>query len=31
VPFTLVHFPTLPNPAFARRTGFGDFPDALAK
>jgi arylsulfatase len=31
VPFTLVHFPTLPNPAFAGRTGFGDFPDALAE
>jgi arylsulfatase len=31
VPFTLVHFPTLPNPAFAGRTGFGDFPDCLAE
>lgn len=31
VPFTLVHFPTLPNPQFAGRTGFGDFPDALAE
>lgn len=31
VPFTLVHFPTLPNPAFAGRTGNGDFPDALAE
>jgi arylsulfatase A-like enzyme len=31
VPFTQVHFPTLPNPAFAGRTGFGDFPDALAE
>src|SRR5262245_36118320 len=31
VPFTLVHFPTLPNPAFAGRTDFGDFPDALAE
>jgi arylsulfatase A-like enzyme len=31
VPFTLVHFPTLPNPAFAGKTGFGDFPDALAE
>src|SRR5258708_23061655 len=29
VPFTLVHFPTLPNPKFAGKTGFGDFPDAL--
>jgi arylsulfatase A-like enzyme len=26
-----VHFPTLPNPAFAGKTGFGDFPDALAE
>jgi arylsulfatase len=31
VPFTLVHFPTLPNPTFAGKTGFGDFPDALAE
>ncbi len=31
VPFTLVHFPTLPNPAFAGKTGFGDFPDSLAE
>jgi arylsulfatase len=31
VPYTLVHFPTLPNPAFAGRTGHGDFPDALAE
>ena len=31
VPFTLVHFPTLPNPAFAGKTGHGDFPDALAE
>ncbi|HEX5872758.1 MAG TPA: arylsulfatase [Longimicrobium sp.] len=31
VPFTLVHFPTLPNPAFAGSTGFGDFPDCLAE
>jgi arylsulfatase len=31
VPYTLVHFPTLPNPAFAGRTGYGDFPDALAE
>jgi arylsulfatase len=31
VPFTLVHFPTLPNPRFAGTTGFGDFPDALAE
>lgn len=31
VPFTLVHFPTLPNPAFAGKTGNGDFPDCLAE
>jgi arylsulfatase len=31
VPFTQVHFPTLPNPAFADKTGFGYFPDALAE
>src|SRR5690349_18867304 len=31
VPFTLVHFPTLPNPKYAGKTGFGDFPDALAE
>jgi arylsulfatase A-like enzyme len=31
VPFTLVHFPTLPNPAFAGKTGFGDVPDSLAE
>ena len=31
VPYTLVHFPTVPNPAFAGKTGFGDFPDALAE
>jgi arylsulfatase A-like enzyme len=31
VPFTLVHFPTLPNAQFAGKTGFGDFPDALAE
>jgi hypothetical protein len=31
MPFTLVHFPTLPNPQFAGKTGFGDFPDALAE
>src|SRR3954463_8134839 len=31
VPFTLVHFPTLPNPKFAGKTGFGDFPDTLAE
>ncbi|WP_446975079.1 sulfatase-like hydrolase/transferase [Rhizobium leguminosarum] len=31
VPFTLVHFPTLPSPKFAGTTGFGDFPDSLAE
>jgi arylsulfatase A-like enzyme len=31
VPFTLVHFPSLPNPKFAGETGFGDFPDVLAE
>jgi arylsulfatase A-like enzyme len=31
VPFTQVHLPTLPNPQFAGKTGFGDFPDALAE
>ena len=31
VPFTQVHFPTLPHPKFAGKTGFGDFPDALAE
>jgi arylsulfatase A-like enzyme len=31
VPYTQVHFPTLPHPNFAGRTGFGDFPDCLAE
>ncbi|PWT72447.1 MAG: arylsulfatase [Bacteroidetes bacterium] len=31
VPYTLVHFPTIPNPQFANKTGYGDFPDALAE
>jgi arylsulfatase len=31
IPFTLVHFPTLPNPKYTGKTGFGDFPDALAE
>jgi arylsulfatase len=31
VPYTLVHFPTLPNPKFAGKTGHGDFPDALVE
>ena len=26
-----MHFPTLPNPEFAGRTGYGDFADALAE
>src|SRR4051794_1912261 len=31
VPFTLVHFPSLPHPQFAGTTGYGDFPDCLAE
>jgi arylsulfatase len=31
VPYTLVHFPSLPNPKFESRTGYGDFPDCLAE
>ena len=31
VPFTLVHFPCLPNKKFEGTTGYGDFPDALAE
>jgi arylsulfatase A-like enzyme len=31
VPYTLVHFPSLPNPKFAGETGYGDFPDCLAE
>jgi arylsulfatase len=31
VPFTLVHFPTLPSQKFAGKTGFGDFADSLAE
>jgi arylsulfatase len=31
VPFTLVHYPTLPNPQFAGKTGHGDFADSLAE
>jgi arylsulfatase len=31
MPFTLVHFPTLPHPDFAGRTGFGDFADSLSE
>ena len=31
VPFTLVHYPVLPHPDFAGRTGYGDFADSLAE
>src|SRR5262249_45118297 len=31
VPFTLVHFPALPNPKFAGKTGHGDFADSLVE
>jgi arylsulfatase len=31
VPYTLVHFPSLPNPTFEGKTGYGDFPDCLAE
>jgi arylsulfatase len=31
VPFTLVHYPTLPHPDFAGRTGNGEFADSLAE
>lgn len=31
VPYTLVHFPSLPNPKFAGKTGYGDFSDCLAE
>ncbi len=31
VPFTLVHYPTLPHPDFAGKTANGDFADALAE
>jgi arylsulfatase len=31
VPFTQVHFPTLPHPDFAGKTGYGDFADSLAE
>ena len=31
VPFTQVHFPVLANPKFVGKTGFGEFPDALAE
>ena len=29
IPLTQVHFPTLPNPEFAGRTGYGDFADSV--
>jgi arylsulfatase A-like enzyme len=31
IPYTLVHFPTLPNQKFAGSTGHGDFADSLAE
>lgn len=31
VPLTQVHFPTLPHPAFAGRTGNGDFADSVVE
>lgn len=31
LPYTLVHMPTLPNPAFAGKTGNGDWADCLAE
>lgn len=31
VPFTLVHYPALPHPDFAGKTGYGDFADSLAE
>src|SRR5262249_19186625 len=31
VSFSLVHFPTLPNPEFAGKTGNGDWADCLAE
>lgn len=31
IPFTLVHFPTLPHVDFSGKTGFGDFSDSLAE
>jgi arylsulfatase len=31
VPYTLVHVPALPSPAFAGKTGYGDFADSLAE
>jgi arylsulfatase len=31
MPFTLIHFPTLPHPDFAGKTGAGDIGDAMAE
>ncbi len=31
LPFTLIHFPTLPHPEFAGKTGAGDIGDAMAE
>ncbi|MCE9606407.1 MAG: arylsulfatase [Planctomycetia bacterium] len=31
IPFSLVHMPTLPNPAFSGKTGNGDWADCLAE
>jgi arylsulfatase A-like enzyme len=31
LPFTLIHFPTLPHPDFAGKTGAGDIGDAMAE
>lgn len=31
VPFTQVHYPSLPHPEFAGKTGYGDFSDSLAE
>src|SRR4051812_33172516 len=31
VPYTQAHFPTLPSQVFSGKTGYGDFPDALAE
>lgn len=31
IPFSLMHFPTLPNPEFADKTGNGDWADSLAE
>jgi arylsulfatase len=31
IPYTLVHFPTLPDADFSGKTGYDDFPDSLAE